>query len=412
MSDDKKVRRRFRLPGFWRSYSFVLTLICLCSLLVVCASADSWRIINGQLQTKQFGSWVNYSMGNASTTYPDYQYNAAFQQIAEDVGISGQASGGLTQAELESSLADYVGQRISSYSFAGAENKLVSDTVRDLYDAIAKNQIYSVMPLYSTYSGDYLDASGSVSSGVPSDGSISSLLRRGFAGLSRNLVGSGGPVSVTLFSGSSHSQNYLFNNILNLFGLFAQGNHSLLNTVCYHLNRIYSLDNSYFPQFKAALIGSGSAPVTYWDSSTKQEETVTYSNLLSAIVGLGTSIQNDLAKLRYVLASDQDIEIAEKQEAVKGSVADNFAGDGAAAVKPSDVGDMAIFSGDFQDTLSTGVNPAEAFSIVSDGNSWSFWSQDVAGDLDRVPAVASDDDDDFIHFYDPSVLDAYLSGGD
>lgn len=165
-----------------------------------------------------------------------------------------------------------------------------------------------------------------------------------------------------------------------------------------------------------------------WNSSSGEAYSETYGYFVWMLSDLMSLQQSDLAKLRYVLASDQDIEISKKNEPVKDAIEDNFVGDAPGAVKPDSVGDMAGISGGLQDSLNTGANAGDVLGFLNGSEGWGFWSQEVANDLRRVSASVSDDevsihykdvaslDDlsgvDFIHFYDPSALDDYLSRGD
>lgn len=135
-----------------------------------------------------------------------------------------------------------------------------------------------------------------------------------------------------------------------------------------------------------------------------REDEKQVDNLLDALGLLGTSLQNPLAKLAYVWADDDDIRIADKNQPVKDAIEDNFVGDGDAAVKPSDIGDLASFGSDLKDAFSGAGSPSDIFSLFGDSNvSW-FFSQEVADDLDQVnsPVLASDDD----------PIERYLSGVD
>lgn len=436
MADGKKKTNSKRRSGFWRSYSFVLTMVVLFSVSIVGASARKYTIEKGMIYRDQFGSWTPVTWGASSPgVASESQFDSLWQELATDVGIMSASAGGLTQAELNDSLQNYVGKRVSSYNFENGDSGLLSVTVSDLYDAIVKNQIYSTKPLYSSVSREYLSSTGGVSQATNgSKNSVADLLNYGFLGLHQNLVGSGS-YSVSLSNASGGSTVVTASNLMEFYGKAFQvmannqtSIYSKLNAVNTNLINFKNANhqdlvtvNDSLGVINRSLVGSGSSSVTYWDSSTKSQRTISYSDILSALTSMGTSMQNDLAKLRYVLASDKDIEIAEKQEPVKNAVADNFAGDSPASVKDTDVGNMAGFSGNFQDAFSTGANAADALGALTSSDSWLFWSQAVADDLNQawlfdveMVSVASldDSDDDFIHFYDSSAIDAYLSGGD
>lgn len=129
------------------------------------------------------------------------------------------------------------------------------------------------------------------------------------------------------------------------------------------------------------------------DDLVPQDKSV--SNLLDALGLIGTSLQNPLAKLQYVLADEDDIALKDASKDNQNSFKDNFTGDGDAAVKPSDIGDMADFSSGLKDAFSGSGSLSDVFSLFSDSRASWFFSEEVARDLDRVnaPSGASASDD-------------------
>lgn len=158
------------------------------------------------------------------------------------------------------------------------------------------------------------------------------------------------------------------------------------------------------------------------------DQTVSRSanNVLDMLGLLGAELQGPLAKLQYVWADDDDIRIADKNQPVKDEIEDNFVGDGEAAVKPSDIGDVASFGTGLKDAFSGSGSPSDIFSLFGDSHvSW-FFSQEVADDLDQVnsPAPASEespfqrylsavdvDADGFVHPKSSSFWDVSLYQG-
>lgn len=415
-----------KVSRLWKSYSMLLTFCLVCAITVSGVSAaKKYTIENGLLKTTSSlnsSSWQNVTWGAPSNPNNVSQsaLDAMWSQFAEDTGIASQAGGGLTLAELRTGLQEYVGKRVSSYSFLTSNpNSLDSVTVADLYEAIALNQVYSTKPLYSSNLkyADYLSEDG-VILGTTAVHSITDTARAGFAGMARIFGGKTWSFSHNLVG--SDSATYTRNGLSTALSV-------LLSDVTYNQveiakieqqmldmqQQIKDLNEQWYTTLNKSLVGTGSSSYTPWNSSTGEPgEDVTYTDVLTAITQLGGDLQNDLAKLRYVLASDKDIEMAEKQEPVKDSIADNFTGDSNAAVKPGDVDSMAGVSGSLQDSFNTGANANDVFGAINGSENWSFWSQESASDLNAVPATMSDDDENFIHFYDPSVLDEYLSGGD
>lgn len=137
------------------------------------------------------------------------------------------------------------------------------------------------------------------------------------------------------------------------------------------------------------------------------------NNLLSAL-GVIVPIQNDIAKLRYVLANDDDIEIRDSQKENMDAIKDGFTGGGAGALKPDNVGGMADLSGSLSGVLETEVGVGDLFGqLGSGGEGWGFFSEAVANDLNTVPASYALEDDDFVSFFDAEHREFYrLIGGE
>lgn len=120
----------------------------------------------------------------------------------------------------------------------------------------------------------------------------------------------------------------------------------------------------------------------------------TANNLLSMLSPLLT-LQNDLARITHVIADPQD-------QAIKDANKDNYQAfedlsKGDAALKPSDIGDMAGVSGDLTGMLDTGgVSIGDAFEQASGDGALAFFSQAAADDLDSTVQTFGLDDD-FIH---------------
>lgn len=432
--------------NFWRSYSFVLTFICVLSVCLFSAfsvdvpsssdeilpgevealdnaraSGQIYAFYNGLLYHWNVVSWQPVSWVDNVNKKPSFtvdESQAQWQWFAEASGISLASSdgGGLTQAELDSSLSSF----LSSFRAQITAAQPLTDF----------GKYFSVHDTFR----QYLDADGQIKTivseaGIPAPYYLANMLNNALQGLNTNMnsgVSSLGQKSDYLASVLDTFSEQNREDITSGFSTNHQDLDALLskltavnaNVISFkntnHTDLIsgFSVNHQDLERVNKSLVGSGSASAVFWDSTTKAETTQGYTDVLSAIASLGSSMQNDLAKLRYVLASDKDIEIAEKQEPVKDAVSDSFAGDSSAAVKPDDVGNMADFSGNFQDAFNTGANAGDALGAVTSSDSWLFWSQEVANDLNRVPSTASDDEDDFIHFYDPSALDKYLSGGD
>lgn len=151
-------------------------------------------------------------------------------------------------------------------------------------------------------------------------------------------------------------------------------------------------------------------------------------NLLDLLALATTQLQNPLAKLQYVLADDDDIRLKDKVKDNQQAVEDGFTGDGPGAIDKDDIGGVADISGGLNDVFGGSGSPGDAFGVLGDGDTWLFFSADVASELDHAThdggesRSADVDDDPFAGFelgddglyhlapgsmFDPS---AYLEG--
>ena len=114
----------------------------------------------------------------------------------------------------------------------------------------------------------------------------------------------------------------------------------------------------------------------------------------------GSTMQRELTKLRFVLASDDDIEMKEEEKPNEDAVKDNFFGDGEGAVKPGDISSAGDLAGSVKDSFSGAGSATDAFVAINSSDAYSFFSQEVSNSLDTVgsPSVVSNDDfmDNFV----------------
>lgn len=118
-------------------------------------------------------------------------------------------------------------------------------------------------------------------------------------------------------------------------------------------------------------------------------------SLFDFLSAWGSDMQAELTKLRFVLASDDDIHMKEEEKPNEDAVKDNFFGDGEASVKPSDISDAASIVGDTKELFSGAGSVGDAFVVGADKNTYSFFSSAVASDIDAVanPSARSVEDD-------------------
>lgn len=122
-------------------------------------------------------------------------------------------------------------------------------------------------------------------------------------------------------------------------------------------------------------------------------------NLLDLLALTTTQLQNPLAKLQYVLADDDDIRLKDKIKDNQQAVEDGFIGDGPGAIDKDDIGGVADISGGLNDAFGGSGSPGDAFGVLGDGDTWLFFSADVAAELDHATydggeSRSSDVDDD------------------
>lgn len=100
----------------------------------------------------------------------------------------------------------------------------------------------------------------------------------------------------------------------------------------------------------------------------------------------GENISMHLARLSYVLASDEEIEARQAAAANQDAVVDDFikpTGSGSASA--SDFADVASIGGDMKDALTSNVSPSSAFtSLSSSSDAWGWFSQSTANSLDTT----------------------------
>lgn len=122
-----------------------------------------------------------------------------------------------------------------------------------------------------------------------------------------------------------------------------------------------------------------------------------HNNLAQLIAGGFSGLQVPLARLAYVLADLDDVALKQQEQPNIDAVKDDFFGDGQAAVKPSDIKDVAGFSSSIKDSFGGVGSAGDAFQAINDSDSFWFFSQEVADDLDSTSALAvlSDDPESF-----------------
>lgn len=104
-----------------------------------------------------------------------------------------------------------------------------------------------------------------------------------------------------------------------------------------------------------------------------------------------------IKQLQAVLADDADLELKRQTAEQSGAFEDTFIKPGSpGSVSPGDIAVMGSVSQDASSLLDTGVSVEQAFGQLNDASIFSFFTQETASDLDRVPATVSDDEGDWL----------------
>lgn len=468
--------KKFKKFDFWRSYSAVLTIfaLLLCSFLGVFAADDgSLHAYDCLASLPSFS--LNSGEGGPAFWYTQtvYGFTTSLNTGSSTVSLSrsgavlsGSSSGSWSGVSGTSSGISYspIGLRCSNalgsniilniplqfsspvsscairgsytlkYTFSGTVSGTTTytHTFPGLITSYSEEYNGWVLPLVlPAYQISSSASSGSYTFTVSIDLSnlyidLSSFLSaRDLVLPSGQYLGSDG----TPFSGSNvPPYTYLTQGFLGLnssLNTFRISNHSDFDSL--RLSVIGSVESRHRISSGHYAISGGSGTEKFstwlWSSSTGEEIYRDGYGIISALNLFGSYISNDLAKLRYVLASDDDIEIRKNGQPVKDQITSDFTGDSPAAVKSGDVGDLAGISGDLQGAFNTGANASDAIGYISNGDGWGFFSSAVQDDLNPfisqgIMPTADDGEqqtiqingEEYLWFYDPSVVDAYLGG--
>lgn len=124
-----------------------------------------------------------------------------------------------------------------------------------------------------------------------------------------------------------------------------------------------------------------------------------FTNLFDYLGWMFTQFDRSLTKLQYVLANDEDIRMKQQEQENQETVRDEFFGDGEGAVKPTDISDAAGVAGDIKQTFDGAGSVSDAFTPVNDATNYSFFSQEVADELDKVGQPASQMDENYLDMF-------------
>lgn len=220
------------------------------------------------------------------------------------------------------------------------------------------------------------------------------------------ISGANGFTELTANSLSDFLSSYIYadtaNSILasGYYTLDSDGNYSSVST---NIGTPYVLSYG-FSGLATILRGSSGSlnKATIWsfdEELNKEEKQVVFSNVLQALASIQSSIQQPLSQLQAVLANDEDLKLRQETQPQVDAVTDNFLGEGGSAPTPDDIGNMADWSNSMGDLFNSGVGAGQFFSSVTSSDSYSFFSQAVANDLDSTNAPVAISDDDYLSDY-------------
>lgn len=143
-----------------------------------------------------------------------------------------------------------------------------------------------------------------------------------------------------------------------------------------------NLVNSYYYNYQHRDSGYNSAQsFKTWDTLTSSSFTPT-----SAINGIYTwfsKVQEPVARLSYVLASDERIDAQEKAADNEQAVVDNFIdSSGSGSASPSNIGSVSDLSSGFKNNISTDASVSDIWNIFNADN-FGWFSQETADQLDN-----------------------------
>lgn len=134
----------------------------------------------------------------------------------------------------------------------------------------------------------------------------------------------------------------------------------------------------------------------YYDSTDNSMKLMRDSNgrgimalsVADLIYDANNTIFSYLGKLQFFLADDDSIQLKLDNSDLASGIYDDFSGSGSNAASLSDVQLLSSGASDLKDSVS-GVSASGVFGVLSDGDSWGWFSNAVKNDMDTVPSSNS-----------------------
>lgn len=176
---------------------------------------------------------------------------------------------------------------------------------------------------------------------------------------------------------------------------------------------VLSVETPFRYIFSASMIGlstnlkaitSGSYTLPLFMSDTGEDYTPTASTMGEMLNLYLQRMQRDMGQMAFIYADEETIQAKKDAAENEKAATDGFLKPGGpGSLSASDITSAAGAVGSAKDMLSTGVTPGQAFEQLQGSGPLEFFTSVTASNLNTVPSAASDlEDDDFVHFYDPS----------
>lgn len=157
---------------------------------------------------------------------------------------------------------------------------------------------------------------------------------------------------------------------------------------------IAAITNSYTNTFAFGYSGYNTAQ-SFIDWSTLSTSSFTPTSSTNGLYTWLSKIQNPVARLSYVLASDERIEAQEAASANEQAVVDNFIdSSGSGAASTSDFDSIADFSSGYKSTFASDASPIGIFDIFN-SNNMGWFSQETVNQLDTTSNNRAKSDNTF-----------------
>lgn len=171
----------------------------------------------------------------------------------------------------------------------------------------------------------------------------------------------------------------------NSYGLATGSNNTATNNIFDAINNnLIALNNSSIQDHNDLFNYTKGYPFSIVNVNTAENETFTPYSFGNALVRYLQKIQYPVARLGFILASDERIAAQEAAAANEEAVVDNFidsTGDGSAS--PSDIGSISDLSSGYKSNFGSDASVSGIFNIFN-SNNMGWFSQETANQLDTT----------------------------